>query len=233
MKRIFVSLAALTLLTAAALPASASVLYGQPLDSGLTGRESSETATGALGFANQAFDNFSLTTTGTVNEVSWTGFLSPGFTSIHDFTISFYEDDFNNVGTGAIGTPIIGASTTITGTANQSPDTIQPDPSNGFELFDFSAAIDPFVANANTTYWISIVANPDLGSGDFYWAFSNKGDGMFEVSNNGGVGIINTDLAFTLSNTAVPEPSGLMLDGSGLLVLAGFGRRLLARSGRT
>ena len=36
-------------------------------------------------------------------------------------------------------------------------------------------------------------------------------------------------MAFTLSNTTVPEPSGLMLDGSGLLVLAGFGRRLLAQ----
>ena len=42
-------------------------------------------------------------------------------------------------------------------------------------------------------------------------------------------GVIGTDMAFTLSNTTVPEPSGLMLDGSGLLVLAGFGRRLLAQ----
>ncbi len=46
MKRILVSLAALTLLTAAALPASAGALYTQPTDPTLSGSWQSQTANG-------------------------------------------------------------------------------------------------------------------------------------------------------------------------------------------
>jgi len=227
MKRILISLAA-TLLTAAALPASAGVLYSQRTDPGLSGQWQSETSNGSNGF-NQAFDDFSLSTTGTINNVSWTGFLGPSSTAIDGFTISFYADDFDTTDSpGSIGTLL--ASTVITGTAGQANNST-PD-AHGFGVFNFNTAIDPFVATAGTTYWISIVGNPDLNSGDVYWAFSDQGDGSFNTFNNNGVAVIGTDLAFTLSNSTVPEPSGLVLGGSGLMVLAGFGRRLLARSAR-
>src|ERR1700754_3130903 len=96
MKRILVSLAALTLLTAAALPASAGVLYSQRTDPTLSGSWQSQTTNGTSGF-NQGFDNFSLATTDTITHVSWTGFLLPDFTPIDGFTISFYQDNFDDV----------------------------------------------------------------------------------------------------------------------------------------
>jgi hypothetical protein len=229
MKRILVSLAALTLLTAVALPASADVLYSQRLDPALSGRWQSETSNGSNGF-NQAFDDFTLSTAAIINNVSWTGFLNPDFTPVDGFTISFYADDFDTIDSpGSVGTLL--ASTVITGDAGQTPNST-PDV-GAFGVFNFDTAVTPFVATADTTYWISIVGNPDINSGDVYWAFSDQGDGSFITFNNNGVGVIGTDLAFTLSNSSVPEPSGLVLDGSGLMVLAGFGRRLLARSVRT
>ena len=228
MKRILVSLAALTLLTAAALPASAGVLYTQPTDPTLSGSWQSQTANGTDGFT-QEFDDFSLAATGTINNVSWTGFLGPSSTAINGFTISFYQDNFDNGGApGAVGTLL--ASTTILGDAGQAANVV-PD-SHGFGVFNFSSSIVPFVAVEGQTYWISIVADPVKNSGDFRWAVSQKGDGTFNTFDGDFVTSVGQDLAFTLSNSAVPEPSGLMLDGTGLLVLAGFGRRLLARTAR-
>ncbi|HEY5330769.1 MAG TPA: hypothetical protein VIJ79_12850 [Acidobacteriaceae bacterium] len=229
MKHILVSLAALTLLTAAALPASAGVLYSQRTDPALSGSWQSQTANGTNGF-DQKFDDFSLSTTGTINNVSWTGFLSPSSTAINGFTIGFYQDNFDNVDfPGAVGTLL--ASTVIAGDAGQAANSI-PD-AHGFGVFNFSTAIDPFVATGGTTYWISIVADPFVNSGNVRWAVSDHGDGTFNSFDGNAVTSIGQDLAFTLSNSAVPEPSGLVLDGSGLIVLAGFGRRLLARSART
>jgi hypothetical protein len=225
MKRIFVSLAALTLFTATALPASADVLFSQRTDPTLSGRWQSETSNGNNGF-NQAFDNFSLAADATITTVSWTGFLNPDFTPVNGFTISIYADNFDNSDSpGALGTLL--ASTVITGDAGQTPNAT-PNVGN-FGVFNFSTAINPFQATAGTTYWISIVGDPSKNSGDVYWATSDQGDGSFNTYDGNFVTAVGTDMAFTLSNTTVPEPSGLMLDGSGLLVLAGFGRRLLAQ----
>jgi hypothetical protein len=228
MKRIFVSLAALTLLSAVALPASAGVLYSQRLDPALSGSWQSQTANGTSGF-NQAFDNFTLATDETITNVSWTGFLLPSSTAIDGFTISFYQDNFDSIDSpGTLGTLI--ASTVIPGDANEAANST-PD-KGSFGVFNFSGSVDPFVATGGTTYWISIVANPNINSGDVRWAFSDEGDNSFDTSDGNSLTTVGANLAFTLSNAAVPEPSGLVLDGSGLMVLAGFGRRLLARKAR-
>src|SRR5580698_6809223 len=119
MKRIFVSLAALTLFTATALPASADVLFSQRAAPTL-GRWQSETSNGSNGF-NQAFDNFSLATDQTITNVSWTGLLNPDFTPVDGFTISIYADNFDNSDSpGAVGTLL--ASTVISGDAGQTAD---------------------------------------------------------------------------------------------------------------
>jgi hypothetical protein len=228
MKRMFVSLAALTLLTAVTLPASAEVLFSQRLDPALSGSWQSETANGVNGF-NQAFDNFSLATTGTINTVSWTGFLHPSFSNVDGFTISIYADDFDNSDSpGAVGTLL--ASTVVTGNAGEAANST-PD-KGAFGVFNFSTAIDPFIATAGTTYWISIVGDPSKNSGDIYWAFSDQGDSSFNTYDGNFVTSVGANMAFTLSDVTVPEPSGLVLEGSGMMVLAGFGRRLLARKAR-
>jgi hypothetical protein len=225
MKHTTVLLAALTLFAATALPASATVLYSQRTDPALSGSWVSQTANGVDGF-NQAFDDFSVGTTGTINNVAWTGFLLPDFTLINGFTISFYANNFDNTDSpGAVGTLL--ASTVISGDAGQAANSV---PNKGpFGIFNFDSSITPFVADADTTYWISIVANPGVSSGDYRWAFSDQGDGTFNTFDGNFVGPVGTDLAFTLSNGSVPEPSSLTLAGSGMLALAGFGRRLLFR----
>jgi hypothetical protein len=228
MKRLSVLFAGLTLLVAAALPASADTLYSQRTDPALSGSWQSQTANGASGF-NEAFDNFSLATTETVTNVSWTGFMLPDFGLIDGFTISFYADNFDNTGDpGNLGTLL--GSTTITGDAGQVANAV---PNKGsFGIFNFSTAIDPFVANANTTYWVSIVADPSLNSADYRWAFSDQGDGTFISFDGNDVTSIGppANLAFTLSNGSTPEPPSFVLAGSGMLAMIGVGFRRFKRN---
>jgi PEP-CTERM motif len=226
MNRISALLAGLTLFVATALPASAGVLYSQRLDPSLSGSWLSQTANGTSGF-NQAFENFTLTSGATVTNVAWSGFLNPSFGTIDGFTINFYADNFNNDGApGSIGTLL--ASTTITGDAGQTANAV---PNKGaFGVFNFDSAITPFVVDANTTYWISIVADPDQGSADYRWAFSDQGDGSFNSFDGTDVTSIGpgVNLAFALSNASTPEPSSLTMAGTGILALAGFARRRFA-----
>jgi hypothetical protein len=227
MMRISVLLAGLTLFAATALPASADVLYSQRTDPALSGSWQSQTANGTSGF-NQAFENFSLTSGATVTDVSWTGFLLPDFGAIDGFTISFCEDNFDNSDDpGSVGTLI--GSTVISGDAGQVANAV---PNHGsFGVFNFDTAITPFVADANTTYWISILADPAPGSADYFWAFSDQGDNAFNSFDGLDVSSIGpANLVFTLSNSSTaPEPSSVALTGTGMLALIGFSRRLFAR----
>jgi hypothetical protein len=217
MKRFSVLFAGLLLSSFAALPAGATVLFQQSAAN--TSAWTSETSNGINGF-NQVWDNFTLAAPGNVTTVSWTGWILPSFGQINGFTISFYNDDIVD-GSHVPGTLI--SSKSISGNANE----VGVGSHNSYGIFDFSAAV-PFAAAANTQYWISIVADPQ--SSTWNWANSNGMDSSFyEDDGNGSVGPVGTDVAFTLSNTSVPEPGSLTLAGTGVLVLFGMARRRFSK----
>jgi hypothetical protein len=216
MKRISVVFAGLLFSSLGAIPAGATVLFSQSPAN--TSAWTSETSNGSNGF-NQVWDNFTLGSQVTVTNVAWTGWILPDFGIINGFTIGFYADavDGPDHFPGAL---IYSAA--ISGFANET----RVGAHNAYGIFDFNAPV-VFTANANTQYWISIVADPQ--SATFGWANSNGGDSsFFEDDQNGTVGPVATDVAFTLSNASTPEPSSFALAGTGMLALGGMVRRRVA-----
>jgi hypothetical protein len=223
-KKTSVLFASFALSFSMALPACADVLYSQRTDPAASGAWTSQTANGASGF-NQAFDNFTLASAASITNVAWTGWVNPDFGKIDGFTISIYADNFDNVDVpGNVGTLLY--TTTIVGDAGQTG----AGSSGRFGIFNFDADIPSFSAAGSTQYWISIVGDPDSGSADYKWAFSDQGDGTFNNFDGFDVSPITTDLAFTLSNAnATPEPSSLLLTGSGIFAVVGVVRRRFAK----
>ena len=213
MKRNIVLFASLLLSLLGAVPAGAAILFNQSAAN--SSAWTSETSNGSNGF-NQVWDNFTLGSQVTVTNVAWTGWILPDFGIINGFTIGFYADSVD----GPFHTP--GAliySAQIAGDANEARVGVH----NAYGIFDFNALV-VFSASAGTQYWISIVANPQ--SATWGWANSNGGDfSLFEDDQNGARGPVGTDVAFTLSNASTPEPSSLVLAGSGVLGLVGMARR--------
>jgi hypothetical protein len=217
MKLNFVLSAGLLLSSLGALPAEANILYSQPAAN--SSAWTSESSNGSNGF-NQVWDNFTLVSTATVTNVAWTGWVLPDFGIINGFTIGFYADsvDGTDHSPGAL---IYSAS--ISGNANET----RVGAHNAYGIFDFNAPV-VFPATLGTQYWISIVANPQ--SATWNWANSNGGDSsFFEDDQNGTIGPVGTDVAFTLSNATAPEPSSLALAGTGMLAVVGMVRRRVAR----
>jgi len=231
LKRSSVAFASLALALVASLPACADVVYSQGVAVPSqafpdTSAWTSQTANG-VGGAAQSWDNFTLGSSATVTSVSWVGWINPYAGAIDGFTITFYESIVDplylvNSPGGLIYT------TTISGDGNQTP---LGTPRPGVGSFNFSTDIPGFTFDANKEYWISIVADPDVNTpASWSWANSNDGDSTF-FGNNDSTGHTNapfgTDLAFTLATgaAAAPEPSSLMLAGTGIVGLAGVVRR--------
>jgi len=210
------SLAAL--LVAVACPAWANqVVYSQPPD--FQGLFASQNDTAAMGFGPFAisYDNFSLASATTINQVLWTGGYynpqSPG--AITAWTVTLWSDNAGQPGSS------LAAFTFM----NNGGETFLQNDAIGEPVYSYREAVN-FSASGSTTYWLSVVPDISLPP-QWGWTSSSKGDGLSYTDLFGNRLPNTNDLAFSLSaqGPAVPEPGNLMLLGSGIVCVAGILRR--------
>jgi hypothetical protein len=113
--------------------------------------------------------------------------------------------------------------------------------SYGYGVYDVTVPISSLAMTAGNTYWLSISNATDAASdGTQGWDIPNGGSGGLATCNfrQSGTNYGNCGFggeSFTLSNTgtvpppSTPEPSSIMLFGSGILGLAGVLRRKMTR----
>lgn len=222
-RRVRFGLIALLALTGAAAgvssPAAAQIVYSQPSDFPAGTLFASQNDPGGFGEFATSYDNFTLAGATLVNGVAWQGgyFNPPSAGSITAFTLTFWSDSG-----GAPGAALL--TQTLPGNAGETFVGLQ----SGVPIYDYSAALPTaFVASASSAYWLSIV--PDLADPpEWGWHTGTGGDGQAVFDFLGSRSPLDSDLAFTLSGTAVvvPEPSTLLLiAGAGISGIGWISRR--------
>jgi len=192
------------------------IVWNQPFDQ--TGYVyASQNDTNGFGLYAQVYDNFTLTTNANANlKISWEGaYFNPSQQGqITGWTINLYADNADKPGNLLYTNHYVGnLNETFLGTFGGNPvySYQNPDPM-------------PWVIAFNTRYWVSVY--PDLGfPPQWGWATGLNGDGIAYQDYFGVQSQLNADMAFTL--TLVPEPSSILMLGTGLLAAAGVVRRRL------
>lgn len=164
----------------------------------------SQNDTGGNGDFAKVFDNFSLTARTLVTDVHWVGgyFNPTSQAPINSFLVQIWSD--------AAGPGTVLLADSQAGVANE---TLISGSTFSYD-FDLTTA---FVAEANTTYWLSIQPTllfpPQWG-----WVAGTGGDGVAYQDFFGTRTQQPLDLAFSLTGHLLPAPAGLALVG---LALAG------------
>lgn len=169
------------------------------------------------------WDDFRLSNAADINRVTWVGGFYNTSTAtvilpISQFTISFYASSGSNPGSQL-------ASFVISGNANQ---TSLGNGSGSYPNFSYSANLSStFHANANTTYWIQIVASVPDALTRWGWLETTAGPSQVYFQNSFTSTRLNGTSAFTLEalDAAVPEPGTLVMSGLALLAIGGWRKR--------
>ena len=159
-------------------------------------------------------DDFVLTTSASLTGVRWTGLYAFLNTPplVDDFTIDIYADG------GGLPGPLLGS--THVGNLVNRVDSGFDEPLFGFDIYEYSASIDPFNAIAGNTYWLVVRGNTVGEDDDWLWGIVNGGGNSAESDDSGASWFsAGHQMDFQLLGTAVPEPSGV---GMAAFLLGGF-----------
>ncbi len=175
-------------------------------------------------------DNFTLGVgNSTITDLHWWGFYSSNgsidYLAPDNFTIRIFEYTAGSPNTTSSYDPVGTIGRSDTGVIAISSFDAGPVGHYWEYWMDFDEALS---LNPDTDYLLSIINNTTGDPDRWAWAATSGDSSSYgrKYESNAWTGITDIDLAFYITGpTPVPEPSTLLLLGTGLIGLAGFRRK--------